>query len=49
MGGDDQFHVLLGKIWTVSIHTPTWGVTFLLVDEGDLTEVSIHTPTWGVT
>ena len=33
----------------VSIHTPTWGVTFLREYEAWLRQVSIHTPTWGVT
>ncbi len=36
-------------IFTVSIHTPTWGVTFGTVLSITVEEVSIHTPTWGVT
>ena len=34
---------------TVSIHTPTWGVTWLDAIVIASTLVSIHTPTWGVT
>ena len=33
----------------VSIHTPTWGVTYGYKDDGSQDNVSIHTPTWGVT
>ena len=34
----------------VSIHTPTWGVTFLHFHRHHTSpKVSIHTPTWGVT
>ena len=33
----------------VSIHTPTWGVTYLLRYHAHAGPVSIHTPTWGVT
>ena len=33
----------------VSIHTPTWGVTFTFFCHLDHSFVSIHTPTWGVT
>ena len=36
-------------IQAVSIHTPTWGVTFVLQNLYLSTFVSIHTPTWGVT
>ena len=34
---------------TVSIHTPTWGVTKKELMEQAWQYVSIHTPTWGVT
>ena len=34
---------------TVSIHTPTWGVTAVGRKCARKTHVSIHTPTWGVT
>ena len=33
----------------VSIHTPTWGVTFPSCLSPSRLQVSIHTPTWGVT
>ena len=33
----------------VSIHTPTWGVTFTRLKCSRICGVSIHTPTWGVT
>ena len=35
--------------WTVSIHTPTQGVTMYYIISIDQTHVSIHTPTQGVT
>ena len=34
---------------SVSIHTPTWGVTGIPCGYLRVSEVSIHTPTWGVT
>ena len=34
---------------TVSIHTPTWGVTWTGTFVCSTSKVSIHTPTWGVT
>ena len=34
---------------TVSIHTPTWGVTVDSTQININPKVSIHTPTWGVT
>ena len=34
---------------SVSIHTPTWGVTRSFYYDYERTFVSIHTPTWGVT
>ena len=34
---------------SVSIHTPTWGVTVLCPRWSLSVSVSIHTPTWGVT
>ena len=40
--------VLVGRP-EVSIHTPTWGVTYTLLISYLLWFVSIHTPTWGVT
>ncbi len=33
----------------VSIHTPTWGVTSMPINNLNKRLVSIHTPTWGVT
>ena len=41
----------IGYTWTllVSIHTPTWGVTYAEQEIKKLKRVSIHTPTWGVT
>ena len=38
-----------GTVDWVSIHTPTWGVTFGCVFTVIQIDVSIHTPTWGVT
>ena len=42
-------HQLTGDIPFVSIHTPTWGVTYFSDTLFLLDNVSIHTPTWGVT
>ena len=41
-----------GIVWyqySVSIHTPTQGVTLEFLTVGDYGKVSIHTPTQGVT
>ena len=40
---------LLNMAETVSIHTPTWGVTLVCAWKKKIYYVSIHTPTWGVT
>ena len=45
---DVEFDVLRHSS-DVSIHTPTWGVTFKTLYPCHIYEVSIHTPTWGVT
>ena len=45
----DYFFIRMAIIPYVSIHTPTWGVTFKFYCYGKTSIVSIHTPTWGVT
>ena len=45
---DIEFNIL-GHTTDVSIHTPTWGVTWSHGWEYWKKKVSIHTPTWGVT
>ena len=47
--GCDRLFNLLRKQTTVSIHTPTQGVTYLYVKVKAVFDVSIHTPTQGVT
>ena len=45
----DQLTIYTNQHLTVSIHTPTWGVTQTKWQLTKLLYVSIHTPTWGVT
>ena len=49
MGSDKLVDSLANVTTVVSIHTPTWGVTYGKCNEFGKCEVSIHTPTWGVT
>ena len=42
-------HSSCDHLVVVSIHTPTWGVTFIFFLFLSFHVVSIHTPTWGVT
>ena len=45
----DRRGIGISPRWRVSIHTPTWGVTRVLLTYTVKEDVSIHTPTWGVT
>ena len=37
------------RYFSISIHAPTWGATFLLRRNDELLGISIHAPTWGAT
>ena len=47
--GSDRFQFGFIVQTTISIHTPTRGVTQFDFDFGGLYDISIHTPTRGVT